>query len=115
VEILSVVYDPAGADLQNERVVIANRTSATIALTGWTLRDDATNANIFTFPAYSLAAGGQATVWVKAGANTTNDLFWGRSQPVWNNDGDVAYLLSQQGSQIDACAYEGGAEASDCE
>jgi len=115
VEILSVVYDPPGQDLENERVVIANRTSMALSLAGWTLRDDANNPNVYTFPAFSLAPGAQATVWVKADANTATDLFWGRSQPVWNNDGDVAYLRSAQGVQIDACAYLGGAEASDCQ
>lgn len=115
VEIVAIVYDPPGADLESERVVIANRAALPVDMTGWTLRDDATNANVFTFPQFVLATGAEATIWVKSGTNSSTDLFWGRSQAVWNNDGDVAYLRTLSGFEIDACAYLGEFEQTDCQ
>lgn len=115
VQIVKVVYDPAGVDLENERVVIANKHTAPVTLTGWTLRDDATNANVFTFPASSLAPGAELSIWVKAGTNDATNLFWGRGSAVWNNDGDVATLRNEMGVQQDACAYLGGGEEELCE
>lgn len=115
IEIVKVVYDPPGLDLDNEQVVIANRHSAPVPLAGWTLRDDATNANIFTFPVFTLGVGAQVTVWVKAGTNDAQNLYWGRGSPVWNNDGDVATLRDATGVQWDACAWLGGGDEALCD
>ena len=54
-------------------------------------------------------------MWVKSGTDTATDLYWGRGNPVWNNDGDVAVLRDAGGGEMDRCAYAGGGEEAGCE
>ena len=90
VYITDIVYDPPGDDLAGEYVTIKNTNSSSKNLQNWTLRDD--SGNIYTFPSYSLGSGSTVKVWSKAGSNSGNNLYWGSTQPIWNNGGDCAYL-----------------------
>jgi hypothetical protein len=74
-----------------------------IALKGWTLRDEA--GAIYTFPTFMLAVGTEVHVWVKAGADDGANLYWGRTQPVWNNTGDTATLRDVSGAEVSRFAY----------
>ncbi|MBW7884475.1 MAG: lamin tail domain-containing protein [Caldilineaceae bacterium] len=50
-------------------------------------------------------AGAAVNVWVRSGADTATDLFWGKDAAVWNNDGDTATLKTAAGAVVDTCAY----------
>ncbi|MFM7581838.1 MAG: lamin tail domain-containing protein, partial [Caldilinea sp.] len=113
VRLARIVYDPAGSDVDGERVEIRNVGEIAAELSGWTLADAASYR--YTFPAFTLAAGATVTVWVKAGTDTASDLYSGRGAAVWNNDGDSATLADADGARVDVCAYAGGAEEMECE
>lgn len=103
VEITHIEYNPPGDDVQGEYVRIENSGGSSANMTGWTLRDDANH--VFTFPTFTLNPSAFVRVWVKSGTNTATDLYWGRSQAVWNNTGDCAYLRNSGGTPIDTYCY----------
>jgi len=103
VRITHIEYDPPGDDVAGEYVRIQNLGGRAQVMTGWTLRDLANH--VFTFPSFTLAAGGTVRVWTKGGANTATDLYWGSSQAIWNNDGDTAYLRDAGGSPVHSYTY----------
>lgn len=111
VQITLIVYNPAGDDVQGEYVRLENKGGVTAVMDGWTLSDD--DGQVFTFPAFSLAAGASVQIWTKGGANNTSNLYWGRSWSVWTNTGDVAYLRSG-GTLVDSCSYAGGGTQASC-
>jgi hypothetical protein len=73
------------------------------SMEGWTLRDE--NANVYTFPVFSLMANDTVKVWTKAGQNWPWDLYWGMSEPVWNDHGDCAYLRDKDNNLVDTFCY----------
>ncbi|WP_332449366.1 MBL fold metallo-hydrolase [Methanoculleus sp.] len=89
----------ADLDLQEERVTVANTDPAAVNLTGWTITDEGAR-NTYTFPVFSLDPGADVTVHSGAGNDTATDLYWGRSGPVWNNDGDTATLADANGAVV---------------
>lgn len=112
VRIQSIVYDPDGSDVDGENVTIVNLGTTAQVMTGWKLSDEADTT--FSFPSFSLAGGGTVRVWVKAGVDTTTELFWGSNRSIWNNDGDTATLTDSSGAVVDACTYTGGAGEALC-
>jgi hypothetical protein len=76
VDILSLV---GAGTVSSEIIVVRNNGADPLVLTGWTLRDG--DGNIFTFPLYSLPAGGTVQIHTVIGADTVSDLYWGRSSP----------------------------------
>ncbi len=88
-----------GLDLQEEWVSVANGEPAAANLTGWTITDEGAR-NTYTFPAFTLDSGADVTVHSGAGNDTATDLYWGRSSPVWNNDGDIATLADTSGAVV---------------
>lgn len=103
VRIVAVEFDPEGPDLDGEHVLIANRGQGPATLTGWTLLDAA--ELVYTFPAFTLAAGAEVRVWVKDGADDAANLYWGRGSPVWNNAGDTATLRDAAGELVSELTY----------
>ncbi|MFA7198905.1 MAG: lamin tail domain-containing protein [Methanoculleus sp.] len=89
----------ATLDLQEEWVTVANGDPAAANLTGWTITDEGAR-NTYTFPAFTLDSGADVTVHSGAGNDTVTDLYWGRSSPVWNNDGDIATLADTNGAVV---------------
>ncbi|WAI01673.1 lamin tail domain-containing protein [Methanogenium organophilum] len=87
-----------GVSPVDEWVAIQNTGTGTVSqdMTGWVLTDD-TGSNRYAFPNYSLSPGEMVTVYTGTGEPTTDALYWGRMQDVWNNDGDVAYLYEPDG------------------
>lgn len=106
VRIISVTYNPDGADLDGEVVVLENLGNAAEELTGWTLFDEANT--IFSFPSFILEAGASVSVWVMGGVDDATNLYWGRGSAVWNNSGDTATLHNGLGEGVDSCTYDGG-------
>jgi endonuclease G len=101
--IAEVEYNPPGDDLTGEYVLVQNTGTRGASLSGWTLEDEA--GAVYDFPAITLAAGAELRVWVQAGTDDARNLYWGRTQPVWNNGGDTATLRDASGNEIDRFAY----------
>jgi hypothetical protein len=87
----------------DEYVEIRNQTADFIPMEGWTLRDD--NQNIFTFPHYTLVSWATVKIWTKAGVIDPENLYWGRTEPVWNDHGDCAYLRDAEMVLMDSECY----------
>ena len=102
-KITYIEYDPPGHDFKGEFVRLENQGSVPIQLTDWTLEDSAHNR--FTFPACTLAPGEYIRVWTGIGQDTLTDLHWGRTQGVWNNDGDCAQIYNAVGKFITSHCY----------
>lgn len=96
-------HGPSG--LTNEWVRLTNKTSRSISLAGWTVKDAA--GNTYTFGGYSLGSGRNVYVHTGAGTNGRPDYqhrYWGRTGYIWNNGGDTATLRA--GSKtIDSCRW----------
>jgi hypothetical protein len=87
----------------NEHVRIENHAAFPTSLTNWTLCD--AQGNCYTFPVFTLGGGLFVRVWSGVGANDGDDLYWGRSDPVWDNVGDTATLRNAGGVVIDTYSY----------
>jgi hypothetical protein len=104
------------ADTRGEFVEVANSAQVAVALTGLELTDyTATQAHVhvYRFPAavgaavLTLPGGCSAYVFTGSGQNKRLDdgdllLFMGREAPIWNDDGDVAYLRRLDGTFVDS-------------
>ena len=107
---------PRTSDPRGEYVIVANDGPATVALTGLEITDytlTQQHVHVFRFPAAAdgsdllLPSRSQAFVFTGHGSNVRLDdgdllLFAGRSAPIWNNDGDVAYLRRLDGTFVDS-------------
>lgn len=102
--ILDIEYAPDSP--LDEYVLIRNQTAGFILMEGWTLRDDSNNPdNVFTFPHYNLVPWASVKVWTKSGVIDPDNIYWGRSEPVWNDFGDCAYLRDSKNKFIDSYCY----------
>jgi hypothetical protein len=108
VRIANVIFDPPG-DVLNERVIIRNDKVTIVWLGGWTLHDTRNHPNspptTYVFPDVQLAPGEDIVVWTGSGYDDGHNLYWGRQQAVWNNTGDTAVLLDNNGLEISRFAY----------
>jgi hypothetical protein len=77
-----------------EVVTLQNVGTQSVVLTGWTLRDSA--GTTYTFPQLTLYPGGTVQVHTIEGSDTVTDLYWGRSDPVWE-PGELTVLYDTQG------------------
>ena len=100
--IVDIEYAPETHPL-DEYVLIRNQTASYIPLAGWTLRDD--SQNVFTFPTYTLVSWASVKIWTKAGIIDPENLYWGRTEPVWNDHGDRAYLRDDEHILMDSECY----------
>lgn len=91
------------SELEFESVLILNNGTTTPDLTGWTLSDR--EGNTFVFPELILKPGAKVRVWTQPGQDVPTDLYWGRSQPVWNNDSDEAILYDNLGTEVARRGY----------
>jgi hypothetical protein len=108
-----IVYNSPGVDnrsttsLNAEYVRLTNRTGKTVNLKGWSIKDVA--GNLYTVKTdQQVAAGGTAYVHSGKGTNGRPDAkhrYWNRTNYVWNNSGDTAYLRSPSGKSIDTCKW----------
>ena len=95
---------PDGDNLNDEYVVLENRGNRTVDLSGYTIRDAANHA--LTVPdGVTLRPGERLTVFTGRGENTADSLYWGAASPVWNNDGDVVYVETRNGTTVVEYAY----------
>lgn len=102
--IMEIVNSPDGNDVLIERVRIRNISSIPVDMTDWTLRDE--NQNVYHFPDdYELKIGFDVNVWTQSGIDTLSDLYWGRTEPVWNNFHDCAILRDQEDQLVHRRCY----------
>jgi hypothetical protein len=89
----------SAANVAEEWVEVVNNGPA-VSLNGWTLHDEGPNFT-YSFPAgFTIPAGGRVKVHSGSGVDTASDLYWARSQHVWNNTGDTAYLVNGSGAVV---------------
>lgn len=112
VQLTKIQYDSPGTDtgsnasINGEWVRLTNKTSKTINLRNWTVRDAAGHVYKFT-TSQSLAAGKNLFVLTGKGTNgkPAGYRYWGSSSYVWNNAGDTATLKDPTGKTIDSCKW----------
>jgi hypothetical protein len=103
VEIARFECAPAGDALDGEYVELINRDNAGQRMNGWILCDQQGH-HCYTFAVFTLPTQATVRVWSKAGTDTVTDLYWGHRQPVWNNEGDTAFLRDNRGALVDESA-----------
>ncbi len=88
-----------------EFVVIANHSPNPVNLENWRLADEGENHS-FQFPALVLEPQAEIRVHMWPGEDTETDLYVGRRNPWWNNDGDTAYLYDAEGAIVHTLTTE---------
>lgn len=102
--IWDVLYDPEeeGEDALDEYVLIANDGEGDQDMAGWTLCNEINHC--YPFPTdFILESDAEVTVWTGSGTDTDDELYWGRGEPVWDNDGDTAYLMKDDAGTLVDC------------
>ena len=109
--IRSIEYDPPGADVTGEHLIVENASANQLDLTGWTIRDAAPmRQHRYRFKRLLLAAGSSVRVWTKSGQDTETDLHWGLGSAIWNNTGDTAVLRDDRGVEVSRFRYPHGSQ-----
>lgn len=103
---LFVNYDAPGSDADNlngEYVVITNNGNDAINLQNWSMKDEATH--IYTFSDVMLSSKANVTLYTGNGDSTETELYWNSKEPIWNNDGDTAFLFDENGDLITLASF----------
>ncbi len=83
-------------DITREAVEIVNR-GAPVDLEGWRISG---GRNLqYEFPGFRLFSEGAVTVYTGVGQNSPIELYWGRTEPVWETDSTVE-LLDAEGEVV---------------
>ncbi len=86
-------------NLKDEWIEITNRDASPVLLEGWKIEDEGSK-HTYTFSSYTLSSQAAVTLYTGMGTDTSTELYWGSESPVWNNDGDTAYLYDNSGNLI---------------
>ncbi|AKB78916.1 Competence-like protein [Methanosarcina horonobensis HB-1 = JCM 15518] len=86
-------------NLQEEWVEITNEGSSSVSLVGWKIEDEGSK-HTYVFPSCTLDSQATVTLYTGEGTNTATELYWGSGSPIWNNDGDTAYLYDESGNLV---------------
>lgn len=118
-DVVSINYDPAGKDnranahINRETVVLKNRGTKTLNVTGYRIKDAANHT--FVFPRGSTIRPGQSvTIHSGKGTNTAAHKYWKQGNYVWNNTGDALRLTNAKGGLLEKCSYRGGGSSVSC-
>jgi hypothetical protein len=121
VQFTRVQYDSPGVDnrtgssLNAEWVRLTNRTTKSINLKNWTVRD--ASGHVYTFrDNHWLGKGSNVHVRTGRGTNGTpaGNRYWGATNYVWNNGGDTATLRDPAKKTIDTCRWTRDANVTSC-
>lgn len=82
-----------------ETVTISNDGAADLSLSGYRLHDEGSN-HTYTFPTYTLGPGETVTITTGPDAASGDGFLLWKNQNVWNNDGDTAFLILPDGTEI---------------
>jgi hypothetical protein len=120
VQFTRIQYDVPGAatgsnsSLNAEWFRLTNKTSTSVSLKGWTVRD--AGGNVYSFPTYLLGAG--RNVVVRTGKGTAGQpvdtRYWGSTKYIWNNAGDTATLRDSASKTIDTCTWASDKDYTNC-
>jgi len=99
-----VAPSPERENLNAEWVEISNQGESDEKMAGWKLEDRQNHT--YTFPDFILKAGSSARVHTGTGSDTSDDLYWNRNTPIWNNDGDTATLIDAAGNIVSSYPEE---------
>ncbi|AIG98423.1 Intermediate filament tail domain protein [Archaeoglobus fulgidus DSM 8774] len=94
------IQPPEEKDEDKKYIVIKNVGTTTVNLKDWKLKDEAGNA--YVFPNFTLEPGQAVTLHTGSGVDNETDLYWCSNKPVWDNSGDMAYLLNPEGGVVDS-------------
>lgn len=89
---------------EGEWVMLVSDDFGPIQLEGWKLTDEGAR-HAYTFPAVTIAPSGRLRVHMWDGVDDGDDLYVGRRQHWWNNDGDTAYLYDAHGTLVHSHHY----------
>lgn len=104
VYIVKIVYDPPTNPL-DEYVEIENNGNNSVNMTGWGIKADKSGER-YNFPEdFTLGSDKSVKVWTKKGQDTSSNLYWGRTEPVWNDTRDTGYLKNKNGDTVDTYSY----------
>jgi len=101
VKIVDIDYDPPNA--LDEYIELKNTSSKSVDMDGWWIKAD--SGPRYDFVNFTLGGGASVKVWTKNGSDTSTNLYWDRTEPVWNDNGDTAYLRDSDGKVIDTYQY----------
>lgn len=109
IQITNFHFNAAGNDNDNmndEYVSFKNSCNYSIEMSGWSIKDEATNT--YLFPSFTFEPNSQVTLYSGSGTNTKTQLFWRRSgYAVWNNTGDTLFLRNSKGDLVLNYSYAG--------
>lgn len=97
-------FNPPGPDdsvLDDEYVTIANLGSEEVDMSGWVLRDESSRNRLIFDDGTTLA--GRESLTISSGCSTRPSWCGGRS--IWNNAGDLALLLDEDGRVVARLRY----------
>jgi hypothetical protein len=103
---IAKIHYAQGATLNSEYLVVRNVSSRKRALTGYVIVDP-NDRQRYRFPKTVLKPGLSVTLHTGYGRNRPHHRYWGQDAPMWNNDGDTAFLRKPTGKIVDRCSYNG--------
>jgi beta-lactamase superfamily II metal-dependent hydrolase len=86
-------------NLQDGWVKITNKESSPVPLKGWKIEDEGSK-HTFTFPTCTLDSRATVILHTGTGTDTDTEIYWRAGSPIWNNDGDAAYLYDDKGKLV---------------
>lgn len=99
--------DPPGPDRPDDELIsIFNHGSEAIDLASFVVRDES-SANRLVLPAESVVPPG-SSIEVWSGCEPPTGVGWCSDNPIWNNDGDSALLLSPTGNVVAHARHDPG-------
>jgi micrococcal nuclease len=97
-------YGNDNDNLNNEYITITNTGPNSLDLSGWTVTDTA--GHTYSFPeGKTIAPDESVTLHTGSGDNTEYDLYWGKSQAIWNNGGDTISVEGADGGIVVSRSY----------
>jgi len=94
-------YNAPGDDSKNlngEFVELRNACTHSLDMAGWRLQDNSSKAYVFS--AFTLNAKATVALHTGQGSDNATDLFWGLSDPLWNNAGDRLRVWDARGGLV---------------
>jgi lamin tail-like protein len=122
IQFTKIVYNSPGTDtgsntsLNGEYVRLTNKTTRTIDLKNWTIRDAAGHIYLIS-TSHLLRAGKTLYLHTGKGTNGRPDSahrYWGRTGYIWNNGGDTSILRTNSNRTIDSCKWGAGSGTTYC-
>lgn len=100
---LDEIHENAGGrdsqNLADEYLVFENRGDARLDLAGWTVSND--SGETYSFPdGVALGPGERVTLRSGSGRDTSDELYWEATRPVWPNAGGTVLVRDAEGRRV---------------